>query len=141
MVYMVIYQAHDGLWHVWDSPLAEHQLAWSVAECLRANGDDTPIKVVWATDTEMLGVVLKDINQHATIHMPAAQECDIPPPEGLLPEPRPYSTLSQHDKRRLDIENGPGGDVDTRERYRPSDEDLVRWSVLLAKYRRGELQS
>jgi hypothetical protein len=155
MVYMVIYQAHDGLWYVWDSPLAEWQLEWAAGECLRANGADTPIRAIWATDSDMLGVVLKQLNAETTINLPGAQECPVTPYEGLLPPPRPYHQLSRHDQRRLDIENGPGGDVEKpgpfptmgaperRERfpYHPTDADLTAWSRLLGRYARGELES
>lgn len=142
MVYMVIYQAHDGVWHVWESPLSQQDdVAASVDACYAVQGEGTPIKVLYATSVELLAALVKEVNrQQGTV---IDSEPPAPPYEGqeLLPEARPYHTLGPLDKRRLDIEMGPGGDHDTVLRYRPTDKDLLAWSHVIARIARGELQS
>lgn len=43
------------------------------------------------------------------------------------------------DARREAMEQGPGGDHDTTERYIPSERDLYAWSKVIARVAKGEL--
>lgn len=143
VVYMIIYLAHDGLWHVWDSPLAVHDVQWSAQMCRSSIGDGVPIRWCRAGSIEDLATYVIQLNEDQSILNSQHQNTESVEWTGksLLPDPRPYWALEPADRRRLDIENGQGGDHNTEEVYVRREADLTKWVRLLARYQRGELES
>jgi hypothetical protein len=141
MVYMVIYQGQDGLWVLWEAPLARNDIPWSAQMCRSAVGDGPEIRWVAGATTDALAAFIIKANEDQSILNSTSTVVQPWTGPGLLPDPRPYWSLDPADRRRLDLENGPGGDHDTNAVYERTDADRTAWASLLARYQRGELES